>query len=171
MVIFFFCMNLKMVNFTHLSSSLLGPFIRPTYLGKDMKPYGCLWLSCKNDWHSFAKDEMPVLFQTYKYRYRIKVDLDKLIILASWDDVKEFHDAYAYKKTFHKYEFVDWDMIRTTTGKSGILVNAPFDLHQISKDNIMWPYTFDICSVAIWNDDCILSISKPRLMFRKSYQQ
>lgn len=147
-----------MVNFTHLSSSLLGTFVAPITLGHDMKPHGCLWLSYQNDWLDYVKYEVPDLFMSYRYQYNVNVDMDQLIVLDSWADVKAFH------KRYHKVLYIDWDKVRSDTEKSGVLVNAPFPRFDKCNENIIWPYTFDVCSVAVWGRDCIVSVSKPLLL-------
>lgn len=153
-----------MVNFTHLSESLLGSFITPVTLGHDMKPHGCLWLSYKDDWLQYVKDEVPDLYTSYRYQYNVNIDLDQLIVLDSWAEVKDFHQEYAIQKRYHKVLYIDWDKVRSTTDKCGVLVNAPFPRFDRRNENIIWPYTFDVCSVAVWGRDCIVSVSKPLLL-------
>ena len=151
-----------MVVFTHLSSRKLKHFKRPEDLSDGPKPLRTLWFSCGDAWENLAESEMPDSYlKNLKYKYEAKIDETKLLILKTVKDIKEFTDKYSIadeERPDLTSASIDWNRVRSETGKSGIYVpNANL---KAARKKYLWYYSFDICSVAIWNGDAILSMKE-----------
>jgi hypothetical protein len=79
--------------FYHYSEKLIKKITNST-LTVNIKPkINALWLSCNaTDWISFVNDTK--LARNYKYKYEFVIDVSKLKVLKTFNDVKEFDDKY-----------------------------------------------------------------------------
>jgi hypothetical protein len=153
------------MKFIHLSPREIKRFNSPKDLGDGPKPLGTLWFACGDVWEEYVASEMPDE-KNYKYKYEADLDESKLLILKTVKQIKDFTEKYwldveGYPRL--KSASIDWNRVRDETGKSGIYIpNA--GLKKARKD-YLWYYSFDICSVAIWDKDAILEL---RLISRSS---
>jgi len=118
-------------------------------LRSDFKPTG-LWLSCNDNWILF-------IARKYKYEYNFKIDQSKLIIIKTYNDVKEFTEKYSVKSG--RWIVIDWNKVKKDY--SGIFIkNANINKYPM-KDEYLWYEMIDICSACIWNKDAIIEYSGP----------
>jgi len=98
--------------------------------------------------------------------YEFDIDMKKLIIVKTYEDIKKINDMYGLKvksKLFSKYKymnkyknyFVDWTRLQRDSGKAGFYVKNA--LIKQARDEFMWYYGFDVESMSIWNNDAIKS--------------
>jgi hypothetical protein len=95
------------------------------------------------------------------------IDVSKLKVINTFNDVKEFDDKYGFTDTmdefYDKYGFrlslnlIDWDKVEKDGYYGLYCKNA-----NIKKaiDMYFWYATFSICSVVIWNKDAVISFKK-----------
>ena len=120
-------------------------------LRSDFKPTG-LWLSWNDNWILF-------IARKYKYEYNFKIDQSKLIIIKTYNDVKEFTEKYSISSG--RWTIIDWNKVKKDY--SGIFIkNANIKrIKHSMKDEYVWYKMIDICSVCIWNKDAIIEYSGP----------
>lgn len=163
------------MKFVHISikSEPFTKFRTPRKLKTGHKPNNCLWVAPEGVWLEFIQD-FPG-FSTWKddiIQQEFDIDIDKLIVLKTYDDLKKFNDEFSVK-TFvdtgrknkdglpsgYTDKLIDWDKVKKETGKSGVyIVNA--NLAQARRDFKWWYNLFDVESVCIWNKDAIKSFEE-----------
>ena len=146
------------MKFIHLSDKPYTKFnTSKSSLGL-IKPEG-LWLAPKGVWEEYSKVELSR--QPHKYVYEFDVDIDKLLILKTYKDIKTLNDTYGIEvEDSPEYEnfFIYWDRIKKETGKSGVYVkNAQI---KKARQEFMWYNAFDVESICIWNKDAIESFEE-----------
>ena len=143
------------MKFIHLSDKPYTKFNTPKSSLGIIKPKG-LWLAPEGVWEEYLKVELDRNLPAYKYEFDI--DVDKLIILKTYKDIKKFNDTYTVEvedTDEYKNYFVDWDRAKKETGKSGVYVKNA--LVKKARNEFMWYNAFDIESISIWNSDAIKS--------------
>ena len=153
-----------MVVFVHLSPRRITHFKTPENLGDGPKPLRCLWFSCGDAWEKLAASDMPDTYlKNSKYKYEAKIDETKLLVLKTVKQIADFTDKYSIidkERPDLTSASIDWNKVRSETGKSGIYIpNA--DL-KTARKKYLWYYSFDICSIAVWNGDAILSMEESK---------
>jgi|GEM_PF-5023813 len=143
------------MKFIHLADKPYTKFNTPKSPLGTIKPKG-LWLAPKGVWEEYSKVELSR--QPHKYMYEFDIDMDKLIILKTYKDIKNFNDTYGIEVDEYEDFFVDWDRAKKETGKSGVYVkNAQI---KQARQKFMWYNAFDIESIAIWNKHAIKSFEE-----------
>lgn len=146
------------MKFKHFSRKLYSKFKKSTQR-IDYKPKA-LWLSCGNDWIEWVKIEMisDKSHMKYKYEYIFDIHTSKIIILKTYKDIKDFNEKYGViHKKGEEGEKIDWEKVQKDY--SGIFIK---DANvQKARHDFLWYSSFDICSVAIWDEDAIVSVSDP----------
>jgi hypothetical protein len=145
------------MRFIHYTNTPFYKFKTPV-LNIDFKPTTALWLSCDNDWINWIKKEDMHFY--YEYKYTFDIYKSKLIILNTYKDIKDFTIKYKSEKKVtifdKKHYVIDWNKVKQDY--SGIfLKNA--NIKKARKD-FLWYYSFDVCSVVIWNKDAIIGFSE-----------
>lgn len=152
----------RFIKLKHLSNLSTSRFIvpAPNSLGTHCKPLRCLWLACGNTWRNFwAEQEGGAAYEaTYT------IDTNRLIILDSPRKVAKFDRTYGLNK---KYEFfdvdmcIDWETVRSgNSRKCGVFLPRP--AHYFGLPGARWVNEFDVCSAALWSDECITHVTKQR---------
>jgi len=147
------------MEFYHFSKKIIK-HIKESELTINIKPtINILWLSCNDDWIKFMKKEN--INKLYKYKYLFRIDITKLIILKTFNDIIKFDDKYGYNEKIKNnviLKFIDWNKVKKD-GYYGIYVkNANI---KKARSIFLWYSSFDICSVAIWDKKAIISFSEP----------
>ena len=145
------------MKFIHYTNTPFYKFKNPK-INTNFKPVKALWLSCNNNWVNWKKREG--LNFNYKYKYTFNIDKSKLIILKTYKDIDEFTIKYKSNKQItisgKKHYIIDWNKVKKDY--SGIfLKNANI---KKARENFIWYYSFDVCSVALWNKDAIIDFSE-----------
>lgn len=151
------------MKFTSLSSDRLANFRMPKKLKEHWKPYGCLWFSYKDAWERWLIKEDMNWRRSYKYKYEIDVDMKRIIILGTKQEVMNFGRQYGTYSGYNtgRTRSIDWEKVRKQNpGKSGIYIKKPFiDLAFHFDPKYAWFASFDMKGGAIWNDHCIRKIT------------
>ena len=147
--------------FVHLSPTQLNRLRSPRQLGDGFKPKGSLWFACGDAWEQWMAAEGFVPKEPYKYKYEADLDLEMLIVLKTGADIAEFSEHYAIPDKKYPFFGIDWNKVKSDTGKSGIyIVNGNL---KTARKKFPWYSTFDACSVAIWNKNAIRSLKETEL--------
>lgn len=149
------------MEFVHLSPKRIQAIRNPKQLGKSFKPQGSLWFACGDTWEEWMAAEGFQPKEPYKYKYFATLDTDPLIVLKTVADIQRFSEQYSIPDKKYPYFFIDWNKVRSETGKYGIyIVNGTL---KTARKKFAWYSSFDACSVAIWNKDAIISMRETRL--------
>ncbi|HET7909679.1 MAG TPA: hypothetical protein VFL19_03135 [Nitrospira sp.] len=134
----------------------------------DMKPRG-LWVSVdgKDDWPSWCKSERfgPIGAGRHVFRYRVDVDLSRVLHLDTAAAVMRFNDEYVREKLAGKFPglpespfklsiWIDWSAVAAKY--AGIII-APYQWAR--RLELMWYYGWDCASGCIWDAAAVRSIS------------
>jgi hypothetical protein len=123
-------------------------------LNINLNPVKALWLYCNNDLINWTKRENMAL--NYKYKYTFDIDKSKLIILKTYNDIQDFTIKYRSNKKItisdKKHYIINWNKVNKDY--SGIFIKN-LNIKKAQEDFI-WYYSFDVCSVAIWNKNAII---------------
>jgi len=167
--------QINWMKFVHISHKLDGftKFRTPRKLKIGHKPNNALWLAPKGVWLDFIKT-FP-RFSDWKdemVQYEFDIDIDKLIILKTYDDVKKFNEEFSVESfvangrknkdgsaSGYIDKSIDWDKVKKETKKSGIYIVDP-EIPNARRHFKPWYGTFDVESIAIWNKDAIKSFEQ-----------
>ena len=147
--------------FIHLSRPQVQTIKSPRQLGRGFKPRGCLWFACGTAWEDWmaAEDIQPEV--PYGYRYEARLYRQRLVLLKTGRDIQEFSDNYAIPDEKYPFYSIDWNRVKKETGKSGIyIMNGNL---KTMRKKYPWYSTFDVCSVAIWDNNAIRSMVETQL--------
>jgi hypothetical protein len=140
------------MKFIHYTNTPFYKFKNPK-LNINFKPVKALWLSCNNDWIKWREKEG--MNYDYKYKYTFNIYKSKLIILNTYKDIHDF--TIKYKSNIQitisnkKHYIIDWNKVKKDY--CGIFIkNANI---KKAREDFIWYYSFDVCSVALWNKDAI----------------
>ncbi len=146
----------------HLSQTPLKKIRNPKNLGFSFKPEGCLWVACGKEWEEFVEDEMEAGYdRQYKHKYKIELDLDRIIVLKTKKDISDFNQKYTVEiedTPQYKNFLIDWNQVRKETGKYGIFIKNPHI--KTARREFPWYSSFDVCSAGIWDNRAILKIEE-----------
>jgi hypothetical protein len=173
------------MKFLHSSKNEITKIAAARELGCSLKPRGCLWLSCGDAWQEFVARE--ALNRQYKYLYEVKINSRKLVKLSTSRQMKAFQERFGMpcltngivsgsktglwvtppknKQSQSEYVVIDWDKVRHATGKCGIWIPNPRqdwrpDLNMTALIKSEWFTGFEICSAAIWDSKCIVTMNQ-----------
>ena len=119
------------------------------------KPNG-LWYGIDEAWLNWCKSNEPEWI--HKNNYELEVDLSKILIISSGEQLKEFRKRFY--KLFRKYDTigcVDWKSVASSY--SGIEINPYLWECRLSLDTV-WYYGWDCASGCIWDVGVILSVRR-----------
>ena len=141
------------MKFIHYTNTPFNKF-KNRSLNINLNPVKALWLSCNNDLINWKKRENMDL--NYKYKYTFDIDKSKLIILKTYNDIQDFTIKYRSNKQItisdKKHYIINWNKVNKDY--SGIFIKN-LNIKKAQEDFI-WYYSFDVCSVAIWNKNAII---------------
>ena len=158
--------------FKHFSYDELPSTFVNARLGQSWKPRHCLWLSCGDDWKKLSTKELG--YPTPMYEYTFDIDLSRLVVLRTYDDLKRFSKKYGSKRIKIKdsdadHFLIDWRKVKNEGGYSGVYVkNARI---KKARKEFLWYSMFDTCSIGIWKQDAIRKLyskkekGKPIIIF------
>lgn len=145
------------MKFIHYTNTPFYEFKNRT-LNINFKPVKALWLSCNNDWVKWKKREG--MNWDYKYKYTFNIDKSKLIILKTYKDIYEFTIKYKsnnqIKISGKKHYIIDWNKVKKDY--SGIFIKKA-NIKK-AREDFIWYYSIDVCSVALWNKDAIIDFTE-----------
>lgn len=136
-----------------------------------MKPRG-LWVSVdgKDDWPSWCKSVKRPVAGGRHVRYRVNVDLSRVLALTTIKEVFDFSEEYACDthpmvgelpapphpslSEFKLSMWVDW---KAVAAKYAGIVIAPYQWG--CRLNLLWYYGWDCASGCIWDAAAVRSIS------------
>lgn len=145
----FFTENIKQGDKTFFSSIPFTEFRSveqspPTML----KPKG-LWYQCDLDWILFAHEEIPHVFGSYKYLYKITPNYSSMVVIDSEDKIELFHEKFSVQKN----SSIDWRAVANQY--TGIEICPYRDSKRMEYD---WYYPWDAASGCIWDQSAIQNI-------------
>lgn len=129
--------------------------------GHDIKPKG-LWYGIDNEWLDWCEGNMEEWIKNEIIE--LDVDLSKMLILETPDQLKAFSDKYSYEIIPHStIKYIDWAKI--AQDYSGIEIRNYYDLKYY--DQFMrwevWFMAWDVSSGCIWDLSIIKSFSHSEL--------
>ena len=96
----------------------------------------------------------------YKYKYTFDIDKSKLIILKTYNDIQDFTIKYRSNKQVtisdKKHYIINWNKVNKDY--SGIFIKN-LNIRK-AREDFIWYYSFDVCSVAIWDKNAIIDFSE-----------
>jgi hypothetical protein len=114
-----------------------------------MKPKG-LWYAIDEAWVIWCASEMPEWIAPPLYRYRLTLDVSRLLRLQTDRDVLNFNRAYSepYPGS-SSLTFINWRRVAATF--AGIEV-APYHYSlRLSDINLLWYCGWDVSSGCVWD--------------------
>ena len=141
------------MKFIHYTNKPFNKF-KNRSLNINLKPVKALWLYCNNDLINWKKRENIDL--NYKYKYTFDIDKSKLIILKTYNDIQYNTIKYRSNKQVtisdKKHYIINWNKVNKDY--SGIFIKN-LNIRK-AREDFIWYYSFDVCSVAIWNKNAII---------------
>jgi len=104
------------------------------------KPQG-LWYACDKDWKRFVQSEMPDWAGKYTHKYLLDVNLRRMCVIRTDEDMELFHVKYLNRET----DGIDW--IAVARDYDGIEI-CPY--RSRFRMGYSWYYTWDVASGCIW---------------------
>tara|TARA_R110000772_G_scaffold146826_1_gene257163 strand:- start:23 stop:568 length:546 start_codon:yes stop_codon:yes gene_type:complete len=131
-------------------------------VGGDYKPKG-LWYAYKDEWVEWVRMEMPDWEKPYLHQ--IVLDYSNIIILKTYEDIRNFSKEYSvpistYKdiindKNKNNYTYINWEKVANKY--KGIEI-IPYVWE--ARYDFMWYYGWDVASGCIWDSTAIKNIKR-----------
>ena len=135
------------MKFYHYTDKLFKKFKkRKGALIPSFKP-SALWLSCNKDWPDFIE-------RKFKYEYEFDIDISTLIVLETYNDIKEFTNKYGEK--IDDYTVINWKNVKNDKYNGIFIKDAKI---KKARKDFLWYSMIDICSVALWDASPISTLT------------
>ena len=119
--------------------------------GKRGRPQG-LWYACDKEWKQHIQMYWKSKMSEYKHKYLLEVNLNRMCVLRTEQEVKYFHRVYRQE---NDPNMIDWSAV--AEDYDGIEI-CP---HQNElKYQLDWYETWDVAGGCIWGSGAFKSISE-----------
>jgi hypothetical protein len=114
------------------------------------KPQG-LWYECNKGWKEFVQREMPSWAAGYNHKYMIEVNLNRMCVIRTDEDMELFYIKYLNRET----NGIDW--VAVARDYEGIEI-CPY--RSRFRLGYSWYYTWDVASGCIWGSGAFKSVTE-----------
>jgi len=110
------------------------------------KPKG-LWYACGKDWKRFVQSEMPTWADEYTHKYLLDVNLSRMCVIRTEEEMEAFHIKYSYRASPSAVvpNAIDWAEV--ARDYDGIEI-CPYQWE--FRMSYSWYYPWDVASGCIW---------------------
>lgn len=115
------------------------------------KPFG-LWLSKNDEWKRWCKNE-DFMCNRIKYKYEFSIDFTNILIIATFDDLKQFYNEYNVDRNINWHKVVEkYDGILFDNYKK---IKYELYTSQEPLSQYLFYCAVDVSSVCVWNISCL----------------